>query len=165
MRNSRPKNETEESKMQKMKTGLMMFCLTVLLSCAALMMNTPTASAMTLADLQGDYRVVRTAKWLRDQGANNTGLIISWVYEDGEYLGRIKKIPQGVDSNFLNPGDSVISNVYIENGTPHCILRYSYGNRRNNCYIKVLDNGGTLQVVDYEPIYSSEPVAWELHRI
>ena len=43
--------------MQKMKNGLMMFCLTVLLSCAALIMNTPTASAMGLADLQGDYRM------------------------------------------------------------------------------------------------------------
>ena len=151
--------------MQKMKNGLMMFCLTVLLSCAALMMNATTADAMGLADLQGDYRVVGTAKWLRDRGANNTGLIISWVYEGGEYLGKIKTIPQGVDSNLLEPGDIVISNVYIENGTAHCSLRYSYGNRRDNCYIKVLNNGTTLQIVDYEPIYTNESVAWKLQRM
>ncbi len=78
--------------MQKMKNGLMMFCLTVLLSCAALMMNTPTASAMTLADLQGDYRIMNS----HSSASKCNGTVISLSMENGELIGRIKRPSSGV---------------------------------------------------------------------
>ena len=145
--------------MQKMKNGLMMFCLTVLLSCAALMMNTPTASAMGLADLQGDYRLVKIADWMPGIGCRNKGLIISWVRENGDYLGIVKKTVNEPDCH-NKVGDQVITGVYVENGIVHCSLNYTPGLSRNDCTLRIYNNGATLQVID-----DDNTVAWELHRL
>ncbi len=122
--------------MQKMKTGLMMFCLTVLLSCAALMMNAPTASAMSLADLQGDYKCTK-------QG-NNTcypqfgkpleRCIITFTYENDEYYGVVTRTKHDGPAQ----GKDIIKDGHVENGTVHCWIWASkfpgdgYGTMRVN---------------------------------
>ena len=70
----------------KIKSILTIFCLAVLLPCAVLMMNTGTASAMTLADLQGNYRV-------QDQHNSSefAGCIITLKMENGELIGIVTK--------------------------------------------------------------------------
>ncbi len=133
VRNSRPRYETEECKMQKMKNGLMMFCLTVLLSCAALMMNTPAASAMTLADLQGDYRVVENPP-----GGNVAGSIISLRMENGNLIGRVKQSNGGDMRN----GDIFMQNVFVDQGEVHCKAFYMAGYL--DMVVGVENNGSTL---------------------
>ena len=145
--------------MQKMKNGLMMFCLTVLLSCAALMMNTPTASAMTLADLQGDYRIIWECSAFRHYGCNNKGCIVSFVMEDGALVGKQKDV-----SGKLT-GHVYVYNVYVQNGTAHCSLSYSPGLNRSDCWIKISNNGAVLEIVDNAPIHDDEPVAFRLNRL
>ena len=119
--------------MQKMKNGLMMFCLTVLLSCAALMMNTPAASAMSMADLQGDYRVVENPP-----GSYVSGSIISLRMENGTLIGRVKQA-NGKD---WNNGDIFMQNSYVDQGKLHCRARYI--SNFLDMTVGIEDNGATL---------------------
>ncbi|MBQ8699940.1 MAG: hypothetical protein IJ521_13250 [Schwartzia sp.] len=141
--------------MQKMKNGLMMFCLTVLLSCTALMMNTPTASAMTLADLQGDYRIVSS----ESSNKSTTGSVISIQMENGELIARVKKPSSGVD---WNPGDVFMKDVYVDRGTIYCkalVMSSSY----SDLVMVVSSNGSTLELYHGKP--SSINGMYELHRM
>ena len=99
--------------MQKMKNGLMMFCLTVLMSCAALIMNTPTASAMTLQDLQGDYRIVAQG----NRVIISAGCIVSFKWENGELIGTATKVTQ---ASGWKVGQIIMQDVYVDNGVVYC---------------------------------------------
>ncbi|MBR1761124.1 MAG: hypothetical protein IJ741_08095 [Schwartzia sp.] len=139
--------------MQKMKNGLMMFCLTVLLSCAALIMNTPTASAMTLADLQGNYRIVS------GYALGSSGTTLSLAMENGELIARVKKPSSGVD---WNPGDVFMKDVYVDRGTIYCkalVMSSSY----SDLVMVVSSNGSTLELYHGKP--SSINGMYELHRM
>ena len=138
--------------MQKMKSGLMMVCLTVLLSCAALMMNMPTASAMSLRDLCGDYRITDAYP-----AGHSQGTIISFTIENGEFIGRVKKAASGVA---WNPGDIYMKDVYVDNGKMHCqILREDVW--YSACPVNVSSNGATIQVIDTMMNHA----IYELHRL
>jgi len=140
--------------MQKMKNSLMMFCLTVLLSCAALMMNTPTASAMKLSDLQGDYRIVSS----ESSNKRTTGSIISIQMENGELIARVKKPSSGVD---WNPGDVFMKDTFVDNGKVHFQMLSQYGWYKPS-FMKISGNGSTLTLhwddIPTNPIHT-------LHRI
>ena len=142
--------------MQKMKNGLMMFCLTVLLSCAALMMNTPTASAMTLADLQGDYRIMNS----HSSADNCNGTIISLAMENVELIGRIKKPSSGV-ANVWKPGDIFMKDVFVQNGNVHFQFFNQYGNFYSGTII-IKSNGNILDL-RWDEI--SAITLHELHRM
>lgn len=123
--------------MQKMKNGLMMVCLTVLLSCAALMMNTPTASAMTLADLQGDYRVQDS-----QMVTIFAGCVITLQFEKGELVGRVKKATRKSE---LQEGQIFLEDVYVENGKVHCnCLVDGYTDSYRATTIDVINGGKIL---------------------
>ena len=140
--------------MQKMKTGLMMFCLTVLLSCAALMMGTPTASAMTLADLQGDYRIVRS----ESAHTETNGSIISIQMENGELIARVKKPSSSVK---WNPGDIFMKDTYVDNGKVHFQMLTGAGFYTSS-FMVIHGNGSTLDLCwDSLP---TNPIH-EVHRI
>lgn len=124
--------------MQKMKNGLMMFCLTVLLSCAALMMNTPTASAMTLADLQGDYRVVGGTE-------NVTGSIVSLRMENGILTGTVKQ--KSSSATYWVNGGVFMRDVWIENGVIHCQAIGGNDDVFRDVTLEVYSNGKTLRYV------------------
>lgn len=98
--------------MIKLKSILTMFCLAVLLPCAVLMMNTGTASAMTLADLQGNYRV-------QDQHNSSefAGCIITLKMENGELIGIVTKATR---QSGLQEGMTFLEDVYVDNGEVHC---------------------------------------------
>ncbi len=128
--------------MQKMKNGLMMFCLTVLLSCTALMMNTPTASAMTLNDLQGDYRIVYT------KGEDGIfGTIVSLRMEDGNLIGRVKQKSSGAE-NWVN-GGIFMRNVYVENGKIYCRAIHRYDDLFFDMEVEIYSNGAKLCFVEH----------------
>ena len=143
--------------MQKMKTVLMMFCLTVLLSCAALMMNTPTASAMTLNDLQGDYRVVggMTSKTI--------GCVISLVTENGELVGKVKKVSPSIK---WHVGQTVIQNIFVNQGTIYCQSLTDGENNdiwSDNDTMLVYNNGGKIKI---EWHYAgSKGISMEMNRL
>lgn len=141
--------------MQKMKNGLMMFCLTVLLSCAVLMMNTPTASAMTLADIHGDYRIT-------DSYPNDAwkGMIIAYAMEDGELIGRVKKCPSTVDGTI---GYIFMKDVYVDNGNVYAQVLQN-GGSYSSFPVKVFSNGATLQVIN-TMMTGNNSVIFELHKM
>ena len=142
--------------MQKMKNGLMMFCLTVLLSCAALMMNTPTASAMTLADLQGTYRIVRGDPCIKE----TIGSTISLAMENGELVGRVQR--PSSNAKYWSSGDIFISDVFVDNGTVNMQLDNSYGTLVPG-FMKIQSNGGTLKL--FKNSLGEGTVIYELHRL
>ena len=121
--------------MQKMKNGLLMACLTVLLSCAALMMNAPTASAMTLADLQGEYRVLSSQ-------CHAFGSIISLQIEDGALIGRVKQ--KSADAEGWVNGGIFMRDVYVENGKIHCRAINFYDDLFTDMTVDVESNGAML---------------------
>ena len=145
--------------MQKMKSGLMMVCLTVLLSCAALMMNTPTANAMTMQDLCGDYRITGEDPAFRSMGCNDKGCIVSFVMEDGAFIGKQKDVTGKLT------GHHYITNAYIANGAVQCTLNIPGLRAQPDCWIKIYNNGQALEIINNEPSYSNEKVSLSLQRI
>lgn len=128
--------------MQKMKNGLMMFCLTVLLSCAALMMNTPTASAMTLNDLQGTYRIQP------NDFVSFSACVVDIRLEKGELIGRITKATRRSE---LEVGTIFMEDFYVQNGQVHCnVLVDGYKDYRVTAKVDIYNNGAILDVIrDY----------------
>lgn len=127
--------------MQKMKNGLTMFCLTVLLSCAALMMNTPTASAMGLQDLTGNYRITESGRLTKWMSYDNTGAIVTFTYENGDFVGTITK---GTRGGTLSD-TAIIYDVFVENGTAHCTIACHSSASFPKGIMKIFDNGATLK--------------------
>ncbi len=127
--------------MQKMKNGLMMFCLTVLLSCAALMMNTPTASAMGLQDLTGNYRITESGRLTKYMSYDNTGAIVTFTYENGDFVGTITKGTRGGTRS----DTAIIYDVFVENGTSHCTIACFATANFPHGVMKIFDNGATLK--------------------
>lgn len=143
--------------MTKMKNGLMMFCLTVLLSCAALMMNTPTASAMTLQDLQGDYRIVAQG----NRVLHSAGCIVSFKWENGELIGTATKVTQ---KSGWKVGQIIMQDVYVDNGVVYCQFTpdgSGYADTMFNYKLQIFNNGKVLKVADIDDNW----VAHELHRL
>lgn len=158
------KNEAEECRMQRMKSGLMMFCLTVLLSCAALMMNTSTASAMTLMDLQGDYRIVGAP----ENGTYTTptkGSIVTFANEDGDLIGRITKPSH---TSPYSVGDPCLVNIYVDNGVIYGTWVFEHNGYRevdDQIIIRVFNHGGTLRIEGDKKSGNSQDFYWELRRL
>ena len=150
--------------MQKMKNGLMMFCLTVLLSCAALMMNTPTASAMNLMDLQGEYRIVGAC----DNGTYTTptkGSILTFFNEDGDLIGRITK-PSHTSPYSI--GDACLVNIYVDNGVIYGTWMFEHNGYRETegqIIIRVYNNGTTLRIEGDKKAGNSQDFYWELRKL
>lgn len=138
--------------MKKMKTGLMMVCLTVLLSCAALMMNTPTASAMTLQDLVGDYRVVG------GDAGRISGSIVTLKMENGNLIGIVKQKSSG--ATYWVNGGVFMRDVYVENGVIHCQAIQGNDDVFSDMVVEVYSNGKTLRY-----IWNSNWMMHELHRL
>lgn len=141
--------------MQKMKNGLMMFCLTVLLSCTALMINTPTASAAAEA-VHGNYRVTETARWINEY-MPATGMVINFQMENGNLIGRVSQPRPG---NYHEKGNVAVRVIYEDRGTIYCDLIPSPGDERNNYTMRVYDNGMTLKIFDRDGA-----LAWGLRRL
>ncbi len=118
------------------------------------------ASAMTLADLQGDYRVVGVEGFAAWYSAKNS--IITFAIENGDLVGRITKKSQsaGLDLNA-----AVIYNVFVDNGIVHCDLTPHNG-FSSSCVMVIYDHGGTLRLVD-EGAYKEkkQDYMWELRRL
>ena len=127
--------------MQKMKNGLMMFCLTVLLSCAALMMNAPTASAMGLADLTGNYRITESGWLTKHMSYDNTGAIVTFTCENEDFVGTITKGTRGGTTS----DTAIIYDVFVENGTAHCTIACHAKACFPQGVMKIFDNGATLK--------------------
>lgn len=150
--------------MQKMKSGLMMVCLTVLLSCAALMMNAPTASAMELMDLQGNYRIVNAPP----NGTYTTkakGSILTLANEDGFLVGRITTPSQ---TSPYSIGDAALVNIYVDNGVIHGTWVYQhngYTEEDGQIIIRVFNNGSTLRIDGDKNAGESQEFFWELRRV
>ena len=126
--------------MVKLKNFLMMFCLAVLLPCAVLMMNSGTASAMTLADLQGNYRIQAT----QHNGSKFAGCIITLKMENGELIGTVTKATR---RSGLQEGMTFLEDVYVDNGKVHCnCLVDGYPDSYRATRIDVLRGG---QVLDF----------------
>ena len=139
--------------MQKMKSVLMMSCLTVLLSCAALMITTPTASAMTLNDLQGKYRIV-------DGKDGSSGTIISMTTRNGELVGIIERVSSG--AKYLDNGAVFARDFFVDNGTVRC-KALQYHDSYYDMTVVVRSNGSTLEFYWGDP--SSINQWYVLHRI
>ena len=150
--------------MQKMKSGLMMVCLTVLLSCAALMMNTPTASAMNLMDLQGEYRIVGAT----DGGTWTTptkGSILTFFNEDGDLIGRITKPSH---TSPFSTGDPCLVNMYVDNGTIYGTWVFEHNGDRekeDQIVIRVYNNGTTLRIEGDRKAGNNQDFYWELRKL
>ncbi len=142
--------------MTKMKNGLMMFCLTVLLSCAALMMNAPTASAMSLADLQGTYRVVEFDSLWSGMGYRAKGRVISLKMEDGQLIGRVAQ----KDGDW-EVGEEMIHHVFVDNGTVNCTVYIGSG-KDVECIMRISQNGSTIR---FDNSGSGPEHLWTLRRI
>ena len=142
--------------MKKMKNVLMMFCLAVLLPCVALIMNTGTANAMTLADLQGTYRVMSSEN-LNRMGGYPEGTIIEMVYKDDDLVGTVKK--KGSRSLF-SVGYTAIADVFVSNGKVTCMWCDSPGSDNPNSVMQIYDNGDTIKIVDARG-YTS----WTMKRV
>jgi len=123
--------------MLKMKNALMMFCLAVLLPCVALMVNTGTASAMTLADLQGNYRI-------QDQHGSSkfAGCIVTLKMENGELIGTVAKVTR---RSGLQEGMIFLEDTYVDNGQVHCsCLVDGHTDFYKNTRIDILNGGRVL---------------------
>ncbi len=134
----------------------MMFCLTVLLSCAAMMMNTGTASAMTLADLAGDYRIVA-----KSANTDASGCIVSLRWENGELIGTATKV---TSRSGWKTGQIFMQNVYVDNGTIYCQCTPdgpTYAEYLWDYRLKIFNNGAILKVVNVDRDYAEH----ELHRL
>ncbi len=150
--------------MQKLKSGLTMFCLTVLLSCAALMMNTNLASAMNLMDLQGEYRIVGAY----DNGTWTTptkGSILTFFNEDGDLIGRITKPSH---TSPYSTGDPCLVNIYVDNGVIYgtWIFEHNgYREKEDQIVIRVYNNGTTLRIEGDKKAGSTQDFYWELRKL
>ena len=72
------------------KGNLLVLCLSLLVSCAVLLVNSSFASAMEFNDLQGNYRMVSSPSggWLTSP---TRGSIVTFSLENGEMVCRMTK--------------------------------------------------------------------------
>ncbi|MBQ7515236.1 MAG: hypothetical protein IJS96_03045 [Schwartzia sp.] len=136
--------------------------MAILLSFATLALNAPTASAMTLADLQGDYRVVDVQGYSTMYGSAK-GSVIAFSIENEDFIGKIKKKGQTCSSDV---GEAVVYNVFIDRGLVNCNITPCAGYGAD-CIMVVYNNGETLRLVDkndYDNGQANQYI-WELRRI
>jgi len=132
------------------------YCMALLMSCMVFVVGSDTADAMSLSDLQGTYRVVNTNKvgFFSDDGY---GLLVKLEMSGDELVG----IAQNSVHNF-NKGDKVITDVWVDAGTIHCSVLYSWSfGGSHKSIMRVYDNGSKLELVQE----GDNPLGWALKRV
>ena len=98
------------------------------------------AQAMTISDLQGDYRVVeQTYTW----GANAGSMVFNLHMVDGELVGTIKQL--NGSKSFDDVGRTVMEGFYVDEGTLYCQWTYCPGATFLS-KVNVYNNGAELKV-------------------
>ncbi len=124
---------------------IMMLGMVLLLSCFAVMVNSNTANAMTLKDLQGTYRVVGADTVY---GYYLKGGLIEITSTGDSVVGKMKNSVGGDWG--LKTGDEVIYDVWVDEGVVHCKANYSYVSKGWDSTITPYNNGNFLKIVQDE---------------
>ena len=129
--------------MKLLEKSFLMICMTALLSFAIFLTNDNHASAMSLSDLQGTYRIV-DSDTTQLGGQHSKGGVVELKYIDGELVGIGKNSPSNGDG--FSAGAKVIYDVWVDAGVIHCKASYSVAIDRKDSILQVYDNGNTLKV-------------------
>lgn len=123
--------------MKKMKTMLLV-CFAMLMGMMAFSMNAPSASAMTISDLQGMYRV---------QSGSATGSEIRVQLKDGDLVGEIVRL-RGINGTFSywEVGSLYFKDGYVENGKVKVAVLWYNGMHANGYTMSIYNNGATLSI-------------------
>lgn len=116
--------------------------IAAVLGCASLLFAIPAADAMTLGDLQGDYRVVEQGEQPGRMGMHNEGTTVRFASENGELVGRVL---QPAQASFFKSGNVTISSVCVDGGVIHCQFSISPGDVSSGI-IRVGNSGAMLKV-------------------
>lgn len=82
------------------------------------------AQAMTISDLQGDYRIVgQTYTW----GANAGSMVFNLHMVDGELVGTIKQLNGSKSFDNVDVGRTIMEGFYVDEGTLYCQWTYGPG--------------------------------------
>lgn len=143
--------------MKWLRSNLLMFSFMVLVSCVVFVANNGTASAMTLTDLQGTYRIVDTdTLW----GNNAKGGLVELQNTSDGLAGIAKNSPS--NGNGFKAGNKVIYDVWVDGDVIHCKADYSIVSCGWDSTIKIYDNGQSLKIVQDENDHS---LFWVLKRV
>jgi len=97
------------------------------------------AQAMTISDLQGDYRgVEQTYTW----GANAGSMVFNLHMVDGELVGTVKSRS---GAEYFDVGGKVMEGFYVDEGVLYCQWTYSPGATFLS-KVNVYNNGAELKV-------------------
>lgn len=142
------------------KNHLWTICLAVLFSFAFLLANVPAASATSMSDLQGQYRLVNSPK----NGTYTTksrGSIVTFSYEGDDLVGRMTKASP--TSTFHN-GDIVFTNMYVDNGELHATIVFDEYDQ-DVVVIRVFENGSFLRVEGDKRSGNKQELYWDMRKI
>ena len=145
--------------MEKMVKKILMICMAVLVSCVAFGMSNNMASAMTLNDLQGRYRVVSAAD-IGFSGRDGEGCLIELKIDNGNLVGICQNKING-----FKPGDVMLKDIWVDNGVVHCTTNYSTSYRWMRSIMNVYNNGASLEVVQSDNKRSEKPCWWKMKRV
>jgi len=129
--------------MKKSMFFVKLMCYAAVL-CAVLFTANPNARAMTLSDLQGDYRIVEQSGKQQLNLYHSEGSIINLSMINGDLTGKVKKAAANAA---VKNGAIVISSVYVDEGVVHCM--YSCSGQffeQASGIIEIYDGGQTLKV-------------------
>lgn len=133
------------------------FMLCTVLSCVVVLIVSSDAKAMTLEDLQGDYRIIEEGDTLHTWGVHSDGSIVTLSYENDDLAGRVKKPSKGC--GFV-AGDQFLSDVYVDNGTAYCQFSALPGFTKNSV-INIYNHGATIRIQARE----AKGYFWVLKRL
>ena len=122
--------------MKLLEKKFMVFCFALVLSCVAFVFNGNMASAMTLSDLEGTYRIVEADNiW----SSGNKGCLVEISMTDKGLVG-IQKNDIGFDA-----GAIIICDVWVDEGIIHCQVPFKPSGDRQDSVLKVYNNGNMLR--------------------
>ena len=141
------------------KGNLLVLCLSLLVSCAVLLVNSSFASAMEFNDLQGNYRMVSSPSggWLTSP---TRGSIVTFSLENGEMVCRMTKPSP---KSYYEVGEIVFNNLYVEDGTIYGDVMC--GSYTEAIVIRVMNNGADLRVEGDRRSGNKQEFYWGMKRI
>ena len=128
--------------MNLMNKLVRLFFLASMILCVSFAFNGGEANAMSLSDLQGDYRVVECQlPMVLDANDDARGLLVN-IRNTSDGL---KGFAQNTAAGF-KPGAEVIRDVQLSNGTIHCKVSIQPYFKPQPGVIEVYQHGSTLVV-------------------
>lgn len=135
-------------------------CMAALFSFVFLLANVPAASAASMSDLQGQYRLVNSPP----DGTYTTksrGSIVTFGYEGDDLVGRMTKASP---TSTFRDGDVVFTNMYVDNGELHATIIFGDYDQ-SVVVIRVFEDGRFLRVEGDKRSGNDQDLFWDMRKI